>query len=137
MNILLMNLFLFLFPPVVVPIVVPVPVPVVVPAAGNEPAWIWLPMDTPAERALREKARKQWAQRRITLAAIAAGDARKARIAENRNYQIQLYRKQQEWYLQQSRYRSSYYNNSNSYTQRWRMIYINTPTGRVGYWVPY
>ena len=136
MNVLLT--MLFCIPPFIVPVPVPVPVPVVVLEAGNEPVWIWMPMDTPAERALREKARKQWAQRRITLAAIAAGDARKARIAENRNYQIQLYRRQQEWYLQQSRYRSSYYNNSNNNNyNRWRMIYINTPTGRVGYWIPY
>jgi len=82
MNVLL-TLFT-LFPPIVVPIPVPVPVPVVAPAAGNEPVWIWMPMDTAEQRAAREKARKQWASRKRTLEAIAAGDARKQRIAEAR-----------------------------------------------------
>tara|TARA_R100000306_G_C4299994_1_gene104591 strand:+ start:131 stop:526 length:396 start_codon:yes stop_codon:yes gene_type:complete len=131
MSVLLLTLFLQ--PPIVVPIPVPVPVPVpvVVPAAGNEPVWIWMPMDTAAQRAAREKARKQWASRKRAIDGIAAAADRKKRIAEAKNYQLQQYRQRQQTY--QQRYQSGSY----SYGQRWRTIYVNTPFGRVAYRVPY
>ena len=99
-----MNLLLTLFtllPPIIVPvpIPVPVPVPVVIPAAGNEPVWIWMPMDTAEQRSAREKARKQWASRKMALEGIAAGNARKQRMAAARNYQLQQQRQWQQWQL--------------------------------------
>jgi hypothetical protein len=134
MSVLLLTLSL-LPPIVVIPVPVPVPVPVVVPAAGNEPVWIWMPMDTAAQRAAREIARKQWASRKMALEGIAAGDARKQRIAEARAYRLQQYRQRQQVY--QQRYQQRYQSGSYSSGQRWRTIYINTPTGRVTYRVPY
>ena len=133
MNVLLLTLFLL--PPAIQVQDLFNPAPVIAPAAGAEPVWIWMPMDTAEQREAREKARKQWASRKRTLDAIAEAEARKKRIAETRAYRLQQYRRRQQVY--QQRYQQRYQNGSYSSGQRWRAIYINTPTGRVVYFVPY
>ena len=116
----LMNLFL-LFPQVAVQ-----------QPAGNEPVWLWMPTATIEQRAERETARKEWAKRKRILEAMAKSANRKMRIADARTYQIQQQRQWQQW--QQWRYQS---NSSYGNRYRWRVIYINTPTGRTAYLVPY
>jgi hypothetical protein len=102
--------------------------------AGNEPVWLWMPTNTVQERADREVVRKDWLKRKRILDAMAASANRKMRIANARNYQIQQQRQWQQWQQQRSRYQnSSSYNNGYG----WRIVYINTPTGRVAYRVPY
>jgi len=86
--------------------------------AGNEPVWLRMPVNTVEQRAAREVARKNWAKEKRLRDAMAAA----------------AIRKQRSYYLQQQRYQSYYYR-PNYY--RMRPIYINTPTGRVVYWVPY
>ena len=107
MHTLLLNLFLFL------------PLVNIQQPAGNEPVWLRMPTNTVEQRAAREVARKNWAKEKRMRDAMAATAMRKQRL----NY-LQQQQRYQSYY-----YRPSYY--------RMRPIYINTPTGRVVYWVPY
>jgi hypothetical protein len=102
-----MNLFLFL------------PQLVIQPPAGNEPVWLRMPTNTAVQRAAREVARKSWAKEKRMRDAMAAAAIRKQRLN----------------YLQQQQRYQSYYYSPNYY--RLRPVYINTPTGRIVYWVPY
>jgi hypothetical protein len=112
MNTLLINLFLIL--PQLANIQQP---------AGNELAWLRMPTKTVEQRAAREVARKNWAKEKRMRDAMAAAAIRKQRL----NY-----------FQQQQRYQSYYYRPYyRSNYSRMRPIYVNTPTGRVVYWVPY
>ena len=107
MNLLLINFLLFL--PQLANIQQP---------AGNDPVWLRMPANTVEQRRAKEVARKNWARERITRDAMAATAMRKQRLNYLQQQQRQVYY-----------YRSSY--------NRVRPVYINTPSGRVVYWVPY
>ena len=107
MNLLLINLLLFL--PQLANIQQP---------AGNDPVWLRMPANTVEQCRAKEVARKNWARERITRDAMAATAMRKQRL----------------YYLQQQQRQVYYYRSSYN---RVRPVYINTPSGRVVYWVPY
>jgi hypothetical protein len=72
-----------------------------------------MPTNTVVQRAAREVARKNWAKQKRMLDAMAESAIRKQRLA-----------------APMRQYRPAHY-------YRLRPVYINTPTGRVVYWVPY
>jgi len=86
---------------------------VIQPPAGNEPVWLRMPTNTAVQRAAREVARKNWARQKRMLDAMAESAIRKQRLTTPMRQHRPVY----------------YY--------RLRPVYINTPTGRVVYWVPY
>lgn len=84
----------------------------------QQPIWLHMPTETVQQRRDREIVRKQWASHQRMLKAQAETIARRQRI--NARYQVQPQVVQQRYYRLQS-----------------RPVHIQTPTGRVTYWVPY